>query len=100
MVVSLHPENLRLAACVEELQSIRESSASYVHVSDTNVLQAECMRRIDQGCSPKKEVGGRLKQELDKDFKQFRPTYTFTHTRQKNCHSGSLVLSCDTATRV
>jgi len=68
MVVSLHPENLPLAACVEELQSIRESSASNVHVSDTNVLQAECMRRIDQGCSPKKEVGGRLKQELDKDF--------------------------------
>ena len=38
-----------------------------------------------QGCSPKKEVGGRLKQDLDKDFlKQFRPTYRYTHTRQKN----------------
>ena len=24
---------------------------------------------------------------------QFRSTYTYTHTRQKNCHSGSLVLS-------
>jgi len=54
-----------------------------------------------RGCSPKTEVGGRLKQDLDKDFlKQFTPTYTYTHTRQKNCHSGSLVLSCDTATRV
>jgi len=54
-----------------------------------------------QGCSPKKEVGGRLKQDLDKDFfKQFRPTYTFTHTREKKCHSASLVSSCDTATRV
>jgi len=37
-----------------------------------------------RGCSPKTEVGGRLKQDLDKDFfKQFRPTYTYTHTRQK-----------------
>jgi len=51
-------------------------------------------------CSPKKKWG-RLKQDLDKDFfTQFRPTCTYTHTRQKNCHSGSLVLSCDTATRV
>ena len=32
--------------------------------------------------------------------KQLRPTYMYTHTRQKNCHSGSLVLSCDTVTRV
>ena len=23
------------------------------------------------------------------------PTYTYTYTLQKNCHSGSLVLSCD-----
>ena len=49
-----------------------------------------------------KRSEGRLKQDLDKDFKQFRPTYTYTHARQKNCHSGSLVLglSYDTATRV
>jgi len=47
-----------------------------------------------------KKKWGRLKQDLAKDFKQFRPTYTYTHTRQKNCHSGSSVLSCDTATRV
>ena len=39
----------------------------------------------------------RLRQRF---FQQFRPTYAYTHTRQKNCHSGSLVLSCDTATRV
>ena len=39
----------------------------------------------------------RLRQRFSK---QFRPTYTYTHTRQKNCHSGSLVLSCDTATRL
>jgi len=36
------------------------------------------------GCSPKTEVGGtpetRLRQRF---FKQFRPTYTYTHTRQK-----------------
>jgi len=35
-----------------------------------------------QGCSPKKEVGTpetRLRQRF---FKQFRPTYTYTHTRQ------------------
>ena len=45
-----------------------------------------------------KKKWGRLKQDLDKHFfKQFRPRYTYTHTRQKNCHSGSLVLSCDTA---
>ena len=45
-----------------------------------------------------KRSGG---QDLDKDFyKQFRPTYTYTHIRQKHCHSESLVLSCDTATRV
>jgi len=53
-----------------------------------------------QGCSPKKEVGTpetRLRQRFSK---QFRLTYTYTHTRQKNCHSGSLVLSCDTATRL
>jgi len=53
---------------------------------------------IHQGCSPKKRSGGRLKQDLEtKIFKQFKPTYTYS---QKNCHSGSLVLSCDTATRV
>jgi len=40
----------------------------------------------------------RLRQSFFK--KQFRPTYTYTHTCQKNCHSGSLLLSCDTATRV
>ena len=61
-----------------------------------------CLNKtVDQGCSPKKEVGGtpetRLRQRF---FKQFRPTYTYTLTRQKNCHSGSLVVSCDTATRV
>jgi len=27
------------------------------------------LESADQGCSPKKEVGGRLKQDLDKDFK-------------------------------
>ena len=55
--------------------------------------------RVDQGCSPKKEVGGRLKQDSDKDFLNNLSlhTRTYTHTRQKNCHSGSLVLSCDTA---
>jgi len=32
-----------------------------------------------------KRSGGRLKQDLDKDFfKQFRPTHTYAHTRQKN----------------
>jgi len=56
----------------------------------------------NQGCIPKKEVGTRtpetrLKQRF---FKRFRSTYTYTYTRQKNCHSGSLVLSCDTATEI
>jgi len=38
-----------------------------------------------QGCSPKKEVGGRPKQDLDRDFfKQFRPLHTRTliHVRK------------------
>ena len=55
---------------------------------------------LDHGCSLKKKWGTpetRLRQRF---FKQFRLTYTYAHTRQKNCHSGSLVLSCDTATRV
>jgi len=64
------------------------------------VQLADRQTDTEEGCSPKKRSGGRLKQDLDKAFKQFRPTYTYTHTRQKNCHSGSLVLSCDTATRV
>ena len=55
-------------------------------------LHAHTHTHAQQGCSPKKEVGGRLKQDLEKIFKQFRPTYTYTHTRQKNCHSGSLVV--------
>jgi len=51
--------------------------------------------RYMQGCSPKKEVGTpktRLRQRFKKKLG--------LHTRQKNGHSGSLVLSCDTATRV
>ena len=51
-------------------------------VYDSRHLQADCQERRSplesyarqssmgycQGCSPKKEVGGRLKQDLDKDF--------------------------------
>jgi len=33
------------------------------------------------GCSPKKELGVRLKQDLDKEFLTI---YAYTHTRQKN----------------
>jgi len=58
-----------------------------------------------QGVVLKKKLGGRPKQDLDKDFLNNLGlhtchTRTLIHTRQKNCHSGSLVLSCDTATRV
>jgi len=70
---------------------------SYVAVSLLNVTSTS---DIYQGCSPKKEVGDAWNKTYTKVFKQFRPTYTYTHTRQKNCHSESLVLSCDTATRV
>ena len=37
-----------------------------------------------QGCSPKKEVGGRLKQDLDKDFFNNLDLYTLTliHVRK------------------
>jgi len=53
-----------------------------------------------QGCSPKKEVGGRLKQDLDKDFLNNLGLHTRTLIHVRKCHSGSLVLSCDTATRL
>jgi len=53
-----------------------------------------------QGCSPKKLSGGTPETRLRQRFFKQWPTYTYTHTRQKKCHSGSLVLSCDTATRV
>ena len=70
---------------------------SYVAASLLNVTSTS---DIYQGCSPKKEVGDAWNKTYTKVFKQFRPTYTYTHTRQKNCHSESLVLSSDTATRV
>jgi len=69
----------------------------YVAASLLNVTSTSDMY---QGCSPKKEVGDAWNKTYTKVFKQFRPTYTYTHTRQKNCHSESLVLSSDTATRV
>ena len=54
----------------------------------------------NQGCIPKKRSAGRLKQDLDKDFLTIL-AYIHVHSyTSKNCHSGSLVLSCDTATRV
>jgi len=63
--------------------------------NDRSALQrvAAMLRRsaaaAAQGCNPKKRSGGtpetRLRQRF---FKQFRPTYTYSHTRQKNCHSG------------
>ena len=44
---------------------------------------------------------GRLKQDLDKDFLNNLGIHTRTLIHvSKYCHSGSLVLSCDTATRV
>ena len=55
--------------------------------------------RSAQGCSPKKKWGTpetRLRQQILNNL----GLHTRTHTRQKNCHSGSLVLSCDTATRI
>ena len=49
---------------------------------------------VAQGCSPKKEVGGCLKQDLDKDFfKQFRPTYTYSYTSEKFCCT-EIILHC------
>jgi len=52
----------------------------------------------EQG-SPKKEVGGRLKQDLDKDFLNNLGLHTRTLIQRK-LPQRSLVLSCDTATRV
>jgi len=39
---------------------------------------------VAQGCSPKKEVGGCLKQDLDKDFLNNSGLHTRTHTCQIN----------------
>ena len=75
-----------------------------LHVKIGNQTHSNLPQPQSRGVVLKKKWGGRLKQDLDKDFfKQFGPIHTrrsYTRTRQKNCHSGSLVLSCDTATRV
>jgi len=47
-------------------QCITHHALHLLHTHDNHSLQQFCSDN-NQGCSPKKEVGGRLKQDLDKD---------------------------------
>jgi len=61
----------------------------YLHIpsSGTFVYRTCVFNRPPHWCSPKKR-GGRLKQDLDKDFLNNLGLHKRTLTRQKNCHSG------------
>ena len=80
--------------------TIQTSSRSVELLLYSSAMSPTDRHMHTRGAVLKKKWGDAWNKTWTKIFKQFRPTYTYTHTRQKNCHSGSLVLSCDTATRV
>ena len=52
-----------------------QNSDRIVAIDFVTSLNSPYVLAPSRGVVLKKEVRGRLKQDLDKDFKQFRPTY-------------------------
>jgi len=71
----------------------------YESVSQLAILELKSTQQSAQGCSPKKEVWGRLKQDLDKDFFNKLGLHTRTLIQVRKIATADL-WSCPATTRV